>query len=311
MLAHHYLNALEYARAAGRAEPVLADRARLALRAAGDRALALASYAAAARSYNAALEVWPESDPDRVWLLVRAGRAGHAADGSGIELLERGFEELRSLGDADGAAEVAVELARSSWLAGERDAAYAWIGCALELADSRDHSRARAYALVERAAYHLSASEHLQAIRLAREALLLTEALGMDDLQVRALDVLGTSRAVSGDVGGLEESKRAIALARERNVFSRLIVAERNLHFSQFFLGHLAAASEALSMYRRDVESYGSANQRRSSRGAEAHEAVLHGRWDEAVSCSTKWSPRWRQEPPSTRIPGGAFPAPP
>jgi tetratricopeptide (TPR) repeat protein len=105
----------------------------------------------------------------------------------------------------------------------------------------------------------------------------------MDDLQVRPLDVLGASRAVSGDVGGLEDSNRAIALARERNAFSRLIVAERNLHFSQFFLGHLAAASEALGMYRRDVESYGSAAQRRSSRGAEAHEAVLYGRWDEAA----------------------------
>jgi class 3 adenylate cyclase len=283
MLAHHYLNALEYAKATGRAEPALADRARLALRAAGDHALALASYAAAARFYNGALEVWPESDPDRVWLLVNAGRASHAADGSGIELLEGGFEELRSLGDADGAAEVAVELARRSFIAGERDAAYAWIDRALELAKGRGHSGARAHALVERAAYHLSASEHLQAIRLAREALLLTEALGMDDLQVRALDVLGASRAVSGDVGGLEDSKRAIALARERNAFSRLIVAERNLHFSQFFLGHLAAAWEALSMYRRDVESYGSAHQRRSSRGAEAHEAVLHGRWDEAA----------------------------
>ncbi|HEX2302800.1 MAG TPA: hypothetical protein VHH57_04165 [Gaiella sp.] len=240
-------------------------------------------YPAAARFYNAALEVWPEGDPDRVWLLVHAGRASHAADGSGTELLERGFEELRSLGDADGAAEVAVELARRSFVAGERDAAYAWIDCALDLTESRGHSRARAYALVERAAYHLSASEHLQAIRLAHEAQLLTEALGMDDLQVRPLDVLGASRAVSGDVGGLEDSNRAIALARERNAFSRLIVAERNLHFSQFFLGHLAAASEALGMYRRDVESYGSAAQRRSSRGAEAHEAVLYGRWDEAA----------------------------
>ena len=291
MLAHHYLNALEYAEVAGQAETELADRARLAFRTAGDRALALASYSAAARFYNAALDVWPESDPDRVWLLVHAGRASHAADGSGIELLERGFEELRSHGDADGAAEVAVELARRSWLAGERDPAYAWIDCALELATSRSGSRARAYALVERAAYHLSASEHQQAIRLAREALLLAEAEGAVtptssasyDLQVRALDVLGTSRAVSGDVGGLEDSKRAIALARERNALSRLVVAERNLHFSQFFLGNLAAASEALSMYRRDVESYGSADQRRSSRGAEAHEAVLYGRWDEAA----------------------------
>ena len=99
--------------------------------------------------------------------------------------------------DADGAAEVAVGLARCFWLTGDRDAAYAWIDRALELAKSRGDSRARAYALVERAAYHLSASEHPQAIRLAREALLLTEALGREDLQVRALTICRSGRSTS------------------------------------------------------------------------------------------------------------------
>ena len=284
MLAHHYLNALEYARAAGRVESGLADRARLALRSAGDRALALASYQAAAGFYSAALAVWPENDPDRAWLVVSAGRASFAADGTGVDLLEEGFEALRSRGDAEGAAEVAVDLARCSWQrGGDRDATYAYIDQALELAPTREDSEARAYALVERAAYHMSASEHPQAIGLAREALALTEAVELGDLRVRALDVLGTVRAVSGDAGGLDDSKQAIALARERSAFSRLIIAERNLYFSEVFLGHLAAASEALSTHRRDVERYGSADQRRSSLGAEAHEAVLDGRWDEAA----------------------------
>jgi len=127
------------------------------------------------------------------------------------------------------------------------------------------------------------ASEHPQAIHLAREAVPLTEQLGLQQLRVRALDVLGYARAVSGDLGGLDDSKRAIALARESNAFSNLILAEINLRAAQFFLGQLDAASEALSMIGRDAASYGTATTGRWLRSAEAYEALLHGQWEEAA----------------------------
>jgi predicted ATPase/DNA-binding SARP family transcriptional activator/class 3 adenylate cyclase len=60
MLAHHYLSALELARAAGQDTAVLAPRARAALQAAGDRTLALNALAPAAGYYRAALALWPE-----------------------------------------------------------------------------------------------------------------------------------------------------------------------------------------------------------------------------------------------------------
>ncbi len=283
MLAHHYSSALEYTRAAGPEDPALAQRTRLALRAAGNRAFAVASYATAAHYYRHALALWPDGDPDRVWLLVRAGHAQHAADGTGIDLLEQGFEQLRSGGTPEDAAEVAVEVARRLWLVGERDAAYRYIGRAVELVEGRGSSRARAYALVERAAYHSSATEHPQAIRLVREALPLTEALGLDDLRVRALDVLGCSRVSLGDVEGLEDARRAVALAREVSAFYRLVVTELNLQGLLVFVGQLAAASEALRDYGQDVEHYGTADQRNWLRTVEAHEAALHGGWEEAV----------------------------
>ena len=283
MLAHHYLSALDYAKATGREDPALADRARVALRAAGDRALALASYAAAARFYGAALELWPEEDPDRVWLLVDTGRAKHATDGGGIDLLEQGFDELRSRGDADGAAEVAVELARCVWFAGDRDAAYSYVDRALELAAGGAASKARAHALVHRAAYCMIASEHADAIAFAREALPLTEALARPDLQARALDVIGYSRALSGDLDGLDDSRRAIAVARESSAFSQLLQAEFNLYSAQFVLGRLDAASDAAHMLRRDVQSYATTLIGWWLTGVEAYEAVLRGRWDDAI----------------------------
>ena len=57
LLAHHWQAALQYATAAGRDTTVLAVPARLALREAGDRALSLNAFVAAARWYQAALEL--------------------------------------------------------------------------------------------------------------------------------------------------------------------------------------------------------------------------------------------------------------
>jgi tetratricopeptide (TPR) repeat protein len=127
------------------------------------------------------------------------------------------------------------------------------------------------------------ASDFPEAIRLAREALPLVEALRLDGLQVRALEVLGVARALSGDAGGLDDSKRAIALARERNAVAQLAVAEDNLYAAQFALGQLDAAVETLQMHLSDVTRYGSAADKAWARGAQAYQAVLHGRWDEAL----------------------------
>ena len=71
---------IERARASGRAA---------ALRDAGDRALPLNAFAAAARFYEAALELWPADDPARAALL-RLGRARFTRRGCGLEVLARG-----------------------------------------------------------------------------------------------------------------------------------------------------------------------------------------------------------------------------
>src|SRR5437762_1315370 len=82
--------------AAGQAEGTNSESARQALRAAGDRAASLGVHAASAHFSRAALDLWPEDAPERPALLVSAGRESFWADGTGIELLEQGFEALRS-----------------------------------------------------------------------------------------------------------------------------------------------------------------------------------------------------------------------
>jgi class 3 adenylate cyclase/tetratricopeptide (TPR) repeat protein len=60
MLAHHYLSALELARAANQDTGGLAPGARAALQAAGERAFTLNAFKSAAGLYRAALSLWPE-----------------------------------------------------------------------------------------------------------------------------------------------------------------------------------------------------------------------------------------------------------
>ena len=59
----------------------LSERARIALREAGDRALALGAYPSAMPFYRDAVELWPHDDPGRPMLLFRYGQAMLLADG--------------------------------------------------------------------------------------------------------------------------------------------------------------------------------------------------------------------------------------
>ncbi|HYN18900.1 MAG TPA: adenylyl cyclase, partial [Actinomycetes bacterium] len=65
LLAHHYGRALELASAAGQAPGDLVERARLALRDAGDRVTGLGAHVTAARYYTEALAIWPPGDAER------------------------------------------------------------------------------------------------------------------------------------------------------------------------------------------------------------------------------------------------------
>jgi len=80
MLAHHYLSALDLARGAGQDTVGLAPRARTALQAAGDRAVALNAFGSAVGYYRAALALWPQdAHQQRAGLLRLLGSALHEA----------------------------------------------------------------------------------------------------------------------------------------------------------------------------------------------------------------------------------------
>jgi hypothetical protein len=126
MLAHHYLSALDLARAAHQDLGDLAPKARPALEGAGDRALALNAFAAAAGFYRGALGLWPQDATEqRAGLLFRLalalGGAGEDNDGA---TLGQACSALAAAGDRAGSAEAEARLGELWWLKGDRDRAF-------------------------------------------------------------------------------------------------------------------------------------------------------------------------------------------
>jgi class 3 adenylate cyclase/tetratricopeptide (TPR) repeat protein len=217
MLAHHYTDALEFARAAGQPLDDLVTSARIALREAGDRALALGAFAAAARFYTDALELWPRDDPERPRLLLALGRA-HARVQSGEQVLREALEGLSALGDDEGAAEAELLLSNARWLEGRRDEADAHMERALALVADVAPSAIKARVLSELSRYHMLARRDEAAVAVARQALEMAEHLGLDAIRAHALNNLGTARANSGDrSAGAADIRRSIEIATAAN----------------------------------------------------------------------------------------------
>ncbi len=214
LLAHHYATALELAEAAGQPTGDLAERTRLALQRAGDRAAALSSYSVAAGFYRSALALWPEDDPGRPALLFALGRAElHAGDASATTLhaavdaaVANGLPELAAEAEA-----LAVEAA---WYRSEHDVLTKRLKHALALVEPVPDSRPKAWILSQASRYAMLGGDNADAIEYGRRALAMATALDLPDVRVHALNNVGSARARSGDFGGIEDSRRVPHLLR-------------------------------------------------------------------------------------------------
>ncbi len=216
MLAHHYRAAFQLGRAAGTATAELTERARMSLRNAGERALSLHSVSAAARYFRAALDLWPEDDPERPLLLFRLGQALFYADAEGADVLEEAKQGLLELGDRETAAEAETFLTGIAHAHGEpQERVFEHANRARELVEGLGPSRARVEVLADLSQLLNMSAEHDEAIRLANEALRDAEALGLRELQARALYTIGMSRGLSGDSEGRRDVERSIAILEE------------------------------------------------------------------------------------------------
>jgi class 3 adenylate cyclase/tetratricopeptide (TPR) repeat protein len=217
LLAHHWQAAYQYARASRQPTGGLALSARLALRAAGDRALSLNDFEGADRWYSAALELWPHDDADRPLLLLRLGEAQVQGAAKGSPTLAEAANRLRADGDVERAAEAYQLQGLLLHREGKSTAARELYEQALTLLSGRGPSKIRATILGE-LARHLSLTGHPDdAFRTGTEALHLAEELGLRDQMALAYCVLGDIRIEMGDASGIADLERAVQVALQSN----------------------------------------------------------------------------------------------
>ncbi len=218
LLAQHYLSAIELARAVGRSTEPYAERARTALREAGDRATSLNAFAAAARYYRAALELMVPADAERPSVLFRYGKALRVSEEAGAEVLAEAEIGLRAAGDLELAAEAAVLQAELAWFAGDGERTSEHLARAADLVDDLPPSFSKAYVLSDLSRYHMLAGRWQEAIRDGGHALEIAEALGFDDIRAHALNNVGTARFYLGDqAAGVRMLETALDLANSIN----------------------------------------------------------------------------------------------
>jgi hypothetical protein len=215
--AHHYLQALELAAAAGDREQAaeLTAPARRFLALAGERALGLDTVQAEARLARA-LELTPADDPERPDLLVRwadaASQAGRPREAA--EALDEALATLRARGETEAAARAQLLRSRVAFSLGE-GGQVALAAETVVLLEQEPPGPELVAAHAHLARTHFLAGAYADAIAAADRARELAETLGLPEPS-RALGWRGFSRASLGDADGLAEMERALALLLEQ-----------------------------------------------------------------------------------------------
>jgi class 3 adenylate cyclase/predicted ATPase len=282
MLAYHWRSALELVQAAGGDADDLTQRARVALRDAGDRASALNAFGPAEAYYAEALALWPDTDAERPYVLFRRGEALHAA---GDERRERALEEARdaliAAGDRETAAEAEAYLSRAAWYAGRSDDAEAHLDRAEALLEGSGPSIAKARVLAFSARLRFLAGAEVDAIPIAEEALALAEEYDLDEIRIHALTTIGSSKMRLDIATGQEELERAREIAAATNS-ALLSTVLNNLAVIASQRGDILRAGELYREGIRDAERLGDRDSARFNRGNLLYVDFFTGRWDEA-----------------------------
>lgn len=286
LVAHQYVRAREEAAAAGLPADELGDRARRALVAAAERALRLNAFAAATRLYGQALDLWPAGEPGRARQLLRYAYALWNAEVSGEAVALEARDALVAADDVDGAAEAEALLSEMRWYRGDRRAAGEHLAHAVELVAPRPPSPAKARVLSRLARSQMLAADYPEAIATGREALALTESLGLVELQAEALNSIGSARVRSGDADGFADLERAIEVGGDTRA---AVVAWNNLSALRMEAGDLDASDEAGRRSAELAERLGDRLHLEWFRAEEIGRRFDRGEWDELVADANAW----------------------
>ena len=184
---------------------------------------------------------------------------------------------------------------------GRRDEAVEHLEHAVSLLADRPPSHSKARVLAGRAQSHLAFDEAEFAVAAARVALAMADELELDEFRAHALSTLGFSRVMTGDLGGLDDLRTSVELARVANSPQ----AARGLNLLASLTAELGDLPRAFGLYgesRREAERFGDALVLRWLDVERMYELWWTGDWDAALAAGsdllsvTEDGPAWFNE---------------
>jgi class 3 adenylate cyclase/tetratricopeptide (TPR) repeat protein len=246
VLAHHYLQALELAAAAGdtaQAEELGAP-ARRFLALAGERALGLDTVQAETRLARA-LELAPSDDPERARLLVRwadaISQAGRAREAAGA--LDEALGLLARQRDVETTAQALSVRSRVSQRLADGQA-IALAAQAVELLEQQQPGPALIAAYSQLSSVQWLSGSFAEAVASVDRAVAIAERLGLPE-PARALGYRAMASAYLGDARAVAELERVLELLLESGAGRDAAVVQNNLGIARYPVQGSAASLDA------------------------------------------------------------------
>ena len=246
VLAHHYVLALELARASGLDDeiPALEGSARRYLALAGERALPI-DVDSAETSFARALALTPQGHSERPARLERWAQAarqqGRLTDAKAA--LMEAATLYRATGENTAAARALTTLANVLAATGDVREEQDATSEALTLLTARAPGPELVEAYTQLAGARVRAAAYAEAIEAAEAALLLAVEIELPE-PAHALGQIGAARAYLGDRQGLDDMQRALGLAIEQGRARDAAVLYNNLALATWQHDGPAAALE-------------------------------------------------------------------
>jgi len=281
MVAHHLLQAVEYARAAGLDVTELTPRAAGAMREAGDRAWRMGTPTVAQSFYEQARDFQPAFGDDPYFLL-QLGRAMAAIDyRRGVDELERASAAL-SGSDPASAAEAVMLLGEGVWQRGDHEGAFAYIDRAAAAVETLPVSRAKLVVVGQAARFLTLAGRSADGLASAEQAIAMARELGEDDLLCDVLNTRGLARVALGEKDGLGDVEASLELALETGSWR---AGRAYLNLGSLLFGYAGEVPRSKSITREGLAFAESRGFRfvRWYHGNLAEAAFHLGEWDETV----------------------------
>lgn len=289
LLAYHHLQGLELAIASGSPENLseLRSTARRALVLAGDRAMQL-DVVKAEGYYREALRL-SEGDSregamiaanlvDASWLAGRITAADAERD------YTEAVQQLLDSGEQACAGEVMVKLSRVQWERGDRPAGRTTLARAVELLEQGEPGPELAFAYAQMAGEKWASGATDECLEWSEKTIALATRFGMEEQAIRARGFRGCARCDVGDLDGLQDVRRALALALEAGLGRETCIQYNNLGYLEWLW---KGPSTGVETYREGIafaEGRGLRLEALWMRTSAQETLYDLGRWDEVLA---------------------------